>query len=308
MKARLSYAAFKVQNGLEARNIEELEKFDFPQTSPVSLLPNGSPKRPLNGLPTPIGHMDRQTSELSNASGRGTVSSHYQPSPVRMQSGLHPSRDETVWALRSGQSIALSTDGAAPALAPAPDIISKSRRPNSTHLPPQLPTSRANAGYHTQAYPGGLPQTPTKTPRSTPSSAGILRTPSQRADQDAVDTLLLLASPSNFTDFSRRTTSTATSPVHPSPLRRDWTTPGKKVVFERGIRRLESNSSSGGDSWRVRGLTQPTHGRVFARAPARNEQDVDKLLDGMDAEASSSDEDEIMQSPHRRLAVDAKVA
>lgn len=253
--------------------------------------------------------MDLQASQLSNRSGRGTISSQCQPSPIRTRSGLHESRDEPFSAQQSRQSTAQSAGGAAPALAPAPDIISKSRRPNSTYLPPKLSTSRANAAYHTQAYTRGPPKTPTKTPRSTPSSAGILRTPSQRADQDAVDTLLLLASPSNFTNFSRPpTASTATSPVRPSPLRRDWSTPGKRVAFEGSIRGRESNSCSGGDSWRVRGLAQPIQGRVFARAPARNEQDVEKMLDDMDGEASSSDEEEIMHSRHTRLAVGTRNA
>ncbi|KAF2435479.1 hypothetical protein EJ08DRAFT_339765 [Tothia fuscella] len=206
LKARLSYAMVKVQNGWEKHSIDELE------TLPSNL---SAPATPITQSP----YHARRLSAYSDASDRYIQSPGGQMSPPSQFSARFQPQAQHAYSPSNWQSAipAVHPNSNGPSLAPAAPISSSrpNRRSMSARVPPNLNT--AHLSY--QAY--GHPTTPT----SAPARPGILRMPSGQAEKEALETLMFMSSPNN-------SGNARTSTAHPSPLRSEFPPSAKRVIFE----------------------------------------------------------------------------
>ncbi|KAF2193303.1 hypothetical protein K469DRAFT_693324 [Zopfia rhizophila CBS 207.26] len=226
LRARLSYAMVKVENGWEKRSIEELEELPSQRGSPVSalgIITDGS--RPSFDSPR-TAERQRRPSGVSESSDQMMLSpGQSSPSDVSRSLAATPSSYWRSGPKRQGiapltSASAAPTDNSnAPVLAPPVEIGSRrKRRSSASHAPPPLLSSTQRKHYSDL---GAGPRTPTTAPR-----VGILRMPSQQAEKDAVDTLLFMSSPNN----SSRLAHTSVD-AQPSPLRSEMA-PSRRVMFQ----------------------------------------------------------------------------
>ena len=282
---------FKVQNGWQSHNINELERMASSQVSPVSAvsdvhrlyerqLPNGVPAGQLPYMQ--LSERAAAAPESARLSPRNpvTTSQHiyedrkggsFDPSsrPIILGSTYEPSwRDYE--ANGTFQPIEASIKG--PSLAPSADIVSREpRRSNATKkLPPPLQTN--NLGTEL------APRTPP------PQRRSKIRTPSQQAEveKDAVETLLFMSSP-GVPGYHPR------GAIARTPLRNNF-----------AHRADQTNSSGFSRRDKARGdgeqpevsCSQNPHGPARKR-PLSNAE-MDKMLDEM-PDASSSDDSELQR-------------
>ncbi len=215
----------KVQHGWENRTLDELEVATSQRASPLLSTPGAG--RSQHNSDSPRGRGPSAVSDTSDQyfHSPGAYSSR-RPSSSHAANGAHSYTASA--ALHAATGVSYAPSSSAPALAPAPDIVSgpRSRRSNSTRVPPML----SSLQYPTpQTSRLTEPRTPTSVPRQ-----GILRMPSQQAEKDAVDSLLFMSSPQNSAYLAH------TSSAQPSPLRAEFA--AKRVVFER---RAASDESMG---------------------------------------------------------------
>ncbi|KAF2837266.1 hypothetical protein M501DRAFT_995838 [Patellaria atrata CBS 101060] len=278
LKARLSYAMIKVQNGWERRSIEDLEEMSSRRASPALDSSLASPA---------VSTFDRarRPSGLSESSDRLLRSPGSQGSPVRARfahSNYSPPSTSSAlskpvlqpnyasfWADQSSSEPSnLSTSVPTGGLAPAPELVSRrNRRSNTTNVPPMLgSTPRSSKNYSSLTSP----TTPTATTR--PARQGILRMPSQQAEKDAVDTLLFMSSPNN----SARIAHTSLNSVQPSPLRTEF--PAKKVVFEQpgtvGRESVRVRAAPPTTSWVSVNGTPPSKGQTILVDDSESDDDI----------------------------------
>ena len=282
---------FKVQNGWQSHNINELERMASSQVSPVSAVSDVHrlyERQPPNGLPADQPPY-MQLSERAAAAPESVRLSPRKPVPAsqhiyedRMGGCFDPisrpvilgSSNEPSWrdyeANGAFQPIQTSVKG--PSLAPSADIVSREpRRSNATKkLPPPLQTN--NLGTEL------APRTPPSQRRSK------IRTPSQQAEveKDAVETLLFMSSP-GVPGYHPR------GSIARNPLRNDF------------WHRADQTNSSGfsrRDEARGDGVQPEVSYSQHPHGPARkrplSNAEMDKMLDEM-PDASSSDDSESQQ-------------
>ncbi|KAL8778429.1 MAG: hypothetical protein Q9203_003234 [Teloschistes exilis] len=290
LRTRLTYAMFKVQNGWQAHNIGEVEAmaargapppFHSPQHHIASEVP---PSRTANHQN--IG--ERQSGQGPSPNGlrsahvstRTHTQSHSPPAFPESPKFPAPWQDHGT----DGTSISTSSEQLplqGPTLAPPANIIPrKYQRPDQANLQPsRLDTSLSYKGGAEPIFSPLGPSTGPHTPQQRPSSS--VRTPSQKTamEQDAVETLIFMSSPGNTGHFSAFRGPTSPTPAHPVDTR-------KHVDFA---------SSRGGLSASKSGQYSSRKPSDRRRAPdiggLTTASDVDKMLDQMTDDYSSSDED-----------------
>ncbi|KAI4188961.1 MAG: hypothetical protein LQ346_005207 [Caloplaca aetnensis] len=261
LRTRLSYAMFKVQNGWQSHNLNELEAMTLPRSSPSSGL---SQLQHAAGVPPSSQHSQypAETSRYAQRSPPAMGSAYEQPA-LRQVSAQSP----PLYHAMPNATSAPHSPHRGPSLAPPVDILPRtSHQLHSLNMqPPQLNTTNT---YHNGASNLTSPTVPTPTPLTpTRRPASSIRTPSQKADaeKDAVETLMFMSSPGN-------------SGYHPAAFRASAMSP------------LRSNGST----------RSPTKRTTFAspsmsKAPAgrlATTADIDRVLDEMPDRYSSSDDEE----------------
>lgn len=199
---------------------------------------------------------------------------------VSPQSGQSSRTYESFWrehsASNASRYLHTQNSAEAPSLAPPADILPRNvRRSNGLQAqPPALQTSNQHSFSSSGSAPSAMPATPPQRHVVKP------RTPSQNAamEQDAVETLLFMSSPGN-------------SGYHPpnqlpaTPLRTQLSAMYRKPHSAAAI---SSNHTSNEQLQPIRPLSDHLDSRRFV-----NGADIDKLLDEMPDEISSSDEDDL---------------
>ncbi|KAL8834698.1 MAG: hypothetical protein Q9170_003642 [Blastenia crenularia] len=276
LRTRLSYAMFKVQNGWQSHNLNELEAMALPKASNSSAITplNHAKASPSSPAPRPQHRSEELPAEqTSPANSRITHDPLYPRKPLNSHS-LHqigtaegPSGQKQ--PARSAQEAhppqMLIPQG--PSLAPPVDILPRNSR--VLHAPNvQLPSLKTDhviaSGSMNPASPAGPPYGPT-TPPKRPAAA--IRTPMEK---DAVETLMFMSSPGNSGHYPAFHGDT--SPV----LIRSAMSP-KRVDFTPAISNRQALSPR----------------KTFHLSPDRlaTKADVDRLLDEMPNHYSSSDDD-----------------
>ncbi|KAI4095723.1 MAG: hypothetical protein LQ344_001440 [Seirophora lacunosa] len=255
LRTRLSYAMFKVQNGWQSHNLNELEAMALPRTSPISVMaqlhhaatspPRNSPPRPPMALPTksPLFHQPE-------AAGQVFLQ--------KQATGPNQKRSLSNYDLHHR-----------PSLEPPVNFLPR----NSDQLDPspaQLPhldtTNVCRNGTNGFLSPIGL-STPPRRP-----AAATTRTPSQKSDmeKDAVETLMFMSSPVNSGYHPSAVRATATSPARNPRTNNSTMSPTRRVNFTSGRNTMSP---------------PPNASRLTTAA------EIDRVLDEMRDRYSSSDED-----------------
>ncbi|KAL8809010.1 MAG: hypothetical protein Q9200_003810 [Gallowayella weberi] len=254
LRTRLSYAMFKVQNGLQSHSLNELEAMALRKSTTPSAL---SPLQPSGQSPTfRVTHSPHSAEKAHSRQGispNGPQLAHQSQQSHNHLSSTPP-KDPHAGDAHYG-----------PKLAPPVDIMpATSRRSHADNIqPPRLNTRDVHGNGKS---PLAAPTTPATPPRK-PVSA--IRTPNQKStmEQDAVETLMFMSSPGN-------------SGYHPafhapiSPLPKHSITSPKRGEFSPSGARPRSN-----------GRTAVSGPRLSTTA------EIDRALDQMPDQYSSSDDD-----------------
>ncbi|KAI9684403.1 MAG: hypothetical protein M1829_002213 [Trizodia sp. TS-e1964] len=328
LRARLSYAMIKVQNGWESRSLNEVE----------TMAALHSPATPaLHGLAHTLAlpsssssayaRLRRDGSDLSQKSGDSTLPNsphisnallaneslngqHHQHQQQQQQHQQQQQRTyESFWRDHGSSSSSSANNPvsrilqARISLAPPADII-PARHPRRTHSsqrthpPPSLPTT-TQPRYPTTA-------TTHTTPPHTP--ALLMRTPSQKTamEQEAVESLIFMSSPGNSA-HAHPSLSTALSPAQRAPPPSFSSTPSasSSLSSSSSVRQRAHQNPVGKDTGAA---ARPQTALVSARAlgrslavgrgvdPRTGDDEIDRLLDCMD-EGASEDEDVVLDVP-----------
>ncbi|KAI4146726.1 MAG: hypothetical protein L6R39_003352 [Caloplaca ligustica] len=270
LRTRLSYAMFKVQNGWQSHNLNELEAMTLPGTTHTSAITQlqQAAASPVTAS-TPPKHYHSSPTRPSMAYEYPYSPPTSTRSPPLRQPGAPDAgfmQDHATGHVRDGIS-PQHTSQRGPSLAPPADILPRnSRQPQTTNMrPPRLNTTSVHSNGANDLSPHTGPSTPSRRPAST------IRTPSQKADaeKDAVETLMFMSSPGNSGYHPA-----AFYAPQPSPIRDSNTpimSPTKKVGFASSPKFPSRTSVPGG-------------GRLTTMA------DIDRVLDEMPDAYSSSDE------------------
>ncbi|KAI4195047.1 MAG: hypothetical protein LQ350_007429 [Teloschistes chrysophthalmus] len=287
LRTRLTYAMFKVQNGWQAHNIGEVEAMAARGPPP----PFRSPQHHIASevaLSRTANHQNIREGQL----GQGPLPNGLRSTHVSTQLETHTQSHSppafpqspkfpALWQGHGADSTSITTSSEqlpvqGPTLAPPANIVPrKHQRPDQANLQPsRLDTSLSyKSGTEPIFSPLGLSTGP-HTPQQRPTSS--VRTPSQKTamEQDAVETLIFMSSPGNTGHFSA-----FRGPTSPAQTR-------KHVDF------ALSRGDPGASTSRQYSSRKPSDRR---RAPDMGRlttaSDVDKMLDQMTDEYSSSDED-----------------
>ena len=209
--ARLSYAVFKVQNGLQSHNLDQVEAMALQRTTP------------------PTGTSQRQPAIYSPSSTFRATNSPYSPektnsmqqsSPDGLRPAYHPQQPYNSFRPTSSQDSGLdraswqSTASTGtlenapsqhspyrgPTLAPPADILPRNsrQRPRPNNLQqPRLDTRGLHGnGINGMLSPMDTSITPSTPPRK-PTSNIPTPNPKSAEEQDAVETLMFMSSPGN---------------------------------------------------------------------------------------------------------------
>lgn len=290
----------KVQNGWQTRSLEELESLPqhgspnpkFAEVQNLDVSPPKATKPRLrrhestnssNHSIAVVESIEKVTNTINDVYGlkksplepNGDASSPQ----VRQADRTYESfwrEHSTTSTLKHVQTQDRSLGG--PSLAPSVDILPRSRRrPQSLRTQPGLAMEN-----HVKSPVEHIANSNLVISSATPENRSSVRTASQNAamEKDAVETLLFMSSPGNSSHYpSARTTGT--------PSRSSFALPEKRVGFAATI---------GSDDLSDQDLP-PTHiyrnsKGLFDAKRVVSEADIDKLLDEMpDEDSSSEDED-----------------
>lgn len=295
----MTYAMVKVQNGWQSLPIDEVESLASQKGSPTSSTSTLNGRRNVHASP-------RTT--IADIQGKNSRPQEYfksapMPVPVMDLATENSSVDqitktyESFWADHPTSQRSDATLPSSRSLAPPADIKSRpilqTRRSDTPTYPlsPNLqPDIMQNAG---PSRLGG-PRTPV---RHAQDQHAMLRTPSQTSlqEQDAIETLLFLSSPSRANANHTFPTSQPAAAPQGSPLRSESLTAdqaghSRHVGFS-GIDSIDDSSDSG----------------LSASAPAkrrigrRGDDSIDRMLDDM-PDMSSDEEIELPVTPRRAIA------
>ncbi|KAL9003865.1 MAG: hypothetical protein Q9188_003288 [Gyalolechia gomerana] len=281
LRTRLSYAMFKVQNGWQSHNLNELEAMARPISSSSSNLPQlqraaASPTSPTNRL-------QRPSKELRAIRGSplGSHTAYKPPQPLAPSYSLsfHRAniadgvlRQNHATLLTQKPSSAQQAPHRGPTLAPPVDILPRNARP--LYAPnAQLPSLNTNSIPHKSTVDTLLSSDRSTAPTTPPRRpAAAIRTPSQKAamEKDAVETLMFMSSPGNsghhpasYGTVSPGPNLTATSP--------------KRVGFAPTTNHTD--------------LQSPYMKQPLKPAKLTTAADIDRVLDEMPDRYSSSDDE-----------------
>lgn len=261
LRTRLSYAMFKVQNGWQSHNLNELEAMALPRLSPSSGISQLQRAAGVPTSPSQHAHYPAKAFQYTQHSPPFTRSPYEQPDLRQVSTQApplhHPMPNDTS---------APHSPHRGPSLAPPVDILPRTSRPLHplNMQPPQLNTTNLyRDGTGNLASPTVTTSTPL-TPIRRPASS--IRTPSQKADaeKDAVETLMFMSSPGNSGYHPAAFHGAATSPVRSDG---SMMSPTKKITFA------------------SRNPSKAPVGRLNTTA------DIDRVLDEMPDRYSSSDEE-----------------
>ncbi|TVY34497.1 hypothetical protein LSUB1_G006157 [Lachnellula subtilissima] len=288
LKARLSYAMVKVNNGWQSNSIDEVESMASQAGSPTSSTSTLHGRRNLITSPrTPAPSGDFDLYSRSDQPSR-TYESFWRDHSTNLPSQRYTSH----------------TSPPAPfhkSLAPPADIRPTSRRSGTQKLgrPPTIPGQGSNSSIHSPN-----PKTPNRgSHRENPT----IQTPLQKTiqEQDAIETLMFMSSPGNSGNmkhnFPPPPPRNRGSPLQ-SPLRTEFNTQdrrkphGRKVGFE-----IEATSGSTGSSEAGGAEYRSRTSRMKAPDARGREEAIDRLLEA--SEESSSDEETLVlnySSPRRK--------
>ncbi|KAH9990896.1 hypothetical protein F4779DRAFT_251882 [Xylariaceae sp. FL0662B] len=218
LKAKLSYAMVKVNNGWQSHSIDEIESLASQAASPTS------------STSTLHGRYSASTSpRISVASAtRPRAPSTIITSPV----GHHPPHSrtyESFWRDSHGKPSSATTSpiSQVPALAPPapiqprqPGYTNPRRNSNAKYAPAYLSHSH-HTSPHTPAQPSPLQNTPGQRSIRTPNVDPILFSPHQNMrEQEALETLVFMSSPGNSANLKHTYGSAhASQPSQPSQPR-----------------------------------------------------------------------------------------
>ncbi|KAH8882929.1 hypothetical protein GQ53DRAFT_664851 [Thozetella sp. PMI_491] len=189
LKARLSYAMVKVNNGWQGHSIDQVESLASQAASPTSSSSTVHLRSGASASPPLSGASLRSSNNSTPATGLHHHFGHnWRDSPQRHSRG-------------SPSSPVKASPGLAPpvSIEPARPMAHPRRNSNARHTPTFLTHSQ-------QASPNVIPNTPNQpspylgTPRTarTPMVDPILFSPHQNVrEQDAIETLLFMSSPGN---------------------------------------------------------------------------------------------------------------
>ena len=295
----------KVQNGWQTRSIDELESMTSQNASPVS--PISDLRHPYDSPRTTLMNTQLDRTGFTQSSERTTATPETVHALLQRQSrtsrldyaytqtgdttspqpGQSSRTYESFWREHSASNASRlsqhqsSTEG--PSLAPPADIQPRGiRRSNMSQAqPPALQTCDQNGFSSSGSAPSAMPATPSQRYAMKP------RTPSQNAamEQDAVETLLFMSSPGN-------------SGYHP-PAQPAVTTLRNQLSRKPGLAAISGSNRTSTEQDRPN-RPFPDHSE-----PKRltNGADVDKLLDEMPDDGSSSDEDDLKTTRQYRRTV-----
>ncbi|KAL8971000.1 MAG: hypothetical protein Q9183_001263, partial [Haloplaca sp. 2 TL-2023] len=293
LRTRLSYAMFKVQNGLQSNTIDQVEAIASQKASPST----GNLRSPFSQHKSPnpstaqVGKSPRQPKALPHQVVLSPGSPSRGPQLSWSQKNVHqqPSRKQDLVtggfeALSQGKPGSNASDhnglhrrmSGGPSLAPPIDIFSKTgHRPHTANggHPPRLetgmPYTQTNGLVASPVAASTGPSTPQRTP------ASILRTSSQKTsmEQDAVETLMFMSSPGNtghFSAFHNGTSPLPSRAMNSSPKRVGFDSHGQHA---KGSGLGKDISSRGSSYSGANGL-----GRLSTAA------EIDRALDAMPAD------------------------
>lgn len=298
LRARLSYAMVKVQNGWQGLPIDEVESLASQAVSPTSSTSTIHGRRRALASPrlalANIQNMSQGIDPGPQAQPTRTYESFWR----QHSSGSQTSQNRHVGYARS----AISPVTTQPSLAPAADIRSGPTmgmpyQPDRVARTPILDSSETRrAGYSVE---NSAPHTPN---RGLTPGGSILRTPNQKSvqEQDAIETLMFMSSPGNpgLSSHSFPPPLSQTSQAQ-SPLRGDFGAPlrgadGRRVEFM-GVGSADESSDPS-----TRAVSLDGDQGHFHEAPQkRSDDELDRILDNMADHESSDDEIEVRTTSER---------
>ncbi|MCJ1413929.1 hypothetical protein MMC32_000254 [Xylographa parallela] len=287
LRTRLSYAMIKVQNGWQTRTIDEVESLASTQGYVVS------PKQPLRSPRPDRTPIRREAAGFAESSERTTAPSLASPQLYQgkySREDLYaqrakPSYSPSLYARddfrRPNTQYQTASNEQGPSLAPPVDFAPRNpRRPDQSN--PQTSVPYLNGGRNhsnlsassTSSTRSTIPATP---PQKRPPS--IKTTPSATArEKDAIETLLFMSSPGN----SQRHPTNSQLPG--TPLRNNF------LAAERHVGFIDDDSIP--ISPRKRGFLDSVR--------LQTDENIDKVLDRMVSEDSSSSEDDVLANSQQR--------
>ena len=298
LRTRLSYAMFKVQNGLQSNTIDQVEAITSQKASPST----GNPLSPFSQHKSPnpsgaqVGQPPRQPKALPHqpvlspgSPSRGpqlpwSPTNVHQQSPSQQNLSNGAPSEGNPGSNPSDHNGSHRPMSGGPSLAPPIDIFRKNRhRPHTANggHPPRLETGRLYPQNNGLVASPVASSTGPSTPQRTPAS--ILCTSSQKTsmEQDAVETLMFMSSPGNtghFSAFHNGTSPLPSRPINSSPKRVGFGSHGRNAK-DSG---LGKDISPRGSLYNgANGL-----GRLSTAA------EIDRALDAMPANGDSSSEDD----------------
>ncbi|KAL8314944.1 hypothetical protein RB593_008508 [Gaeumannomyces tritici] len=215
LKARLSYAMVKVNNGWQSHNIEQVETLASRAASPSSTASTLHGRQGSSASP-----------RLHSASSRGTDSTSPTAGGPAPLPSVHQRRQHHRSGSLASRPYATSAMSPPPRLKPAPSLapavsIQPSRsvvHPRRNSNPAFTPTFLSHSGHYasprTPADASSMNGTPRQTTARTPLVDPILFSPHQNVrEQDAIESLLFMSSPGNSANMKHSFPPSSSQPV-----------------------------------------------------------------------------------------------
>ncbi|TVY82461.1 hypothetical protein LSUE1_G003470 [Lachnellula suecica] len=297
LRARLSYAMVKVNNGWQSNSIDEVESMASQAGSPTSSTSTLHGRRSLITSPrTVIANIQGH-----NSSGPPTLGMQAPTADFDLYSRSdQPSRTyESFWRdhptsnLPTHRHSSHTSPQPYKSLAPPADIrpTPTSRRSGTPKFsrPPTMPGQGSNSSLHSPH-----PRTPI---RAAHRENPLIQTPTQKTlqEQDAIETLIFMSSPGNSGNMGHNFPPRCAASPQQSPLRAEFSVQqrkglqGRRVGFEiEETSQSTGSSEAGGAEYRSRHTSRT---KVPANARGREEA-IDRLLE--ETGDSSSDEDTVL--------------
>ncbi|KAL8938319.1 MAG: hypothetical protein Q9216_003957 [Gyalolechia sp. 2 TL-2023] len=278
LRTRLSYAMFKVQNGLQLYSLNEIEVMARPKASSSSTLPQL--QRPVASPQSPTSHLKRPSKGLQAIRGSPPgPRTAYESLETSCPPSFHRADIADGVILQNHATPAIQKPNSAlhspyrrPALEPPVDILPRNARSTYAHNA-KLPSLNTNGILRKGTVDALLPSHQSTTPTTPPRRpAATMRTPSQKAamEKDAVETLMFMSSPGNS---GHHPVSYGTT----SPVPNLTVTSPKRIGFAPVMNRTNLQSPY---------MKQPLKPAKLATAA-----DIDRALDEMPDHYSSSDDE-----------------
>ncbi|KAH9432129.1 hypothetical protein MCOR02_006833 [Pyricularia oryzae] len=211
LKARLSYAMVKVNNGWESHSIDEVESLASRAASPNSTASTLPGRQGSSASPRLYGADNRSP---TRPAGRLTASNHDR------RNSYHPGTHVT------GQNTAANSAMSPPLLKPAPSLappvsikpslssINPRRNSNPTFSPAFLSHGYVSASPRTPVETASTHGTPRQATARTPMVDPIIFSPHQNVrEQDAIESLLFMSSPGNSANLKHSFPSSSSQPI-----------------------------------------------------------------------------------------------